>query len=198
MTQLFIGLTFWPDNGLGRKVQQFRARFDTKFIASPELYMPLIHPFEIPEENLDSLIQELREETASFFVDTDEGYSIQFTGLDCITHQKKHRVYLHSLEHPDLSYCRESLLSLCNSYVVDRECKSKDDPAFLTIGRFDDPFSLENALSIGMQEFSEVGDLLISGVHLFTRTQHHWVKMSDLILFHPKDYLRASHPMEET
>lgn len=179
--KLFVGLTFAEDTFFAKKIQSFRSRFDEKILTNPSVHMPIVAPFEIPVTSLGSLEQELIEELDGFFFGHSGDQSVQFTGLDVLSHSKKSLLYLNPEEQTDLLHCEESLVEICSDYVEERQHRPNKDKKFLTIGRFQDPASLHAALSVGQVEFSDCTELPVRGICLFKKHQGIWYQQANLI-----------------
>lgn len=196
-TKLFLGLTFYPDNSFAKNIDSFRTRFDSKYQSSPYLYLPLIPPFEILSSEVKKLKGELVEEVESFFFENLSGHALQFTGLDVHEYKKQKILYLNPLIEDELSYLQESLFSICQSYITEREKKMKDSQkAFLTIGRYSEFTDLHLSIDQARREFQEFTTLPYQSICLFSKTNGMWYREGDLISFEkPQDSLLQSSPV---
>lgn len=196
-TKLFLGLTFFPDNSFAKNIDSFRTRFDSKYQSSPYLYLPLIPPFEILSSEVKKLKGELVEEVESFFFENLSGHALQFTGLDVHEYKKQKILYLNPLIEDELSYLQESLFSICQSYITEREKKMKDSQkAFLTIGRYSEFTDLHLSIDQARREFQEFTTLPYQSICLFSKTNGMWYREGDLISFEkPQDSLLQSSPV---
>jgi hypothetical protein len=183
LTKLFVGLTFFSDNSLAKKIESYRSRFDEKFQTNPYLHLPIVPPFEIEVTEVKKLQQELVEELESFYFENTEHHLLNFTGLDVHEYKKNKILYLNPLIEEELSLCQESLFSICQSYITDREKKMKDSKTFLTIGRYHDSFDLHSSIDLAKKEFQEFTALPFESVCLFSKNNGTWYREADLISF---------------
>ncbi len=183
LTKLFVGLTFYSDNSLAKKIESYRSRFDEKFQTNPYLHLPIVPPFEIEVTEVKKLQQELVEELESFYFENTEHHLLNFTGLDVHEYKKNKILYLNPLIEEELGLCQESLFSICQSYITDREKKMKDSKTFLTIGRYHDSFDLHSSIDLAKKEFQEFTALPFESVCLFSKNNGTWYREADLISF---------------
>lgn len=194
-TKLFVGLSFFPENSFAKTIDNYRVRFDDKYQSAPYLYLPIVPPFEIEATEVKKLEQELIEELESFFFENLKHHQLKFTGLDVHEYKKKKILFLNPIVEDELSFCQESLVDICRSYVNDREKRMKDfKKTFLTIGRFQDPFELHSAIDLARREFQEVTSLPYASISLFRKNNGVWQREADLVGFdRPTDtFLQSS------
>jgi hypothetical protein len=192
-TKLFVGLTFFHENSFAKNIESFRSRFDMKFQNNPYLHLPIVPPFEIEVTELKKLQQELVEELESFYFENTAHHSLKFTGLDVHEYKKTKLLYLNPVIEDELSYCQESLFSICQSYITDRTKKMKDKKTFLTIGRYQETFDLHSSISLAQEEFQEFTSLPFQSICLFSKNNGIWYQEADLISFEkPADTLQSS------
>jgi len=182
-TKHFLGLTFYPENSFAKTIQRFRARFDDKFHSNPDLFLPIVAPFEVGVGELKPLKLELVEELESFFYDNTQNHRMTFTGIDVQEHKKNKLLFLNPSIEEELSLCQESLFSICQSYNAEREKKLKDKKTFLTIGRFQDTFELHSAIREAQRDFHEFTTLPYQSICLFTKNNGIWYREADLVTF---------------
>lgn len=182
-SKFFVGLTFFSDNSFAKQIESFRSRFDTKYQTNPYLHLPIVPPFEIETGEVKKLQQELIEELESFFFENTENHQLQFTGLDVHEYKKNKILYLNPKIDDDLSYCQESLFSICQSYISDREKKMKDSKTFLTIGRYQGDENLHSAIDLARKEFQEFTSLPYESICLFSKNNGIWYREADLVSF---------------
>ncbi len=196
-TKLFLGLTFHPDNSFAKNIESFRTRYDSKYQTSPYLYLPIIPPFEVLSSEVKKLKGELVEEVESFFFENLTGHALQFTGLDVHEYKKQKILYLNPLIGEELAFLQESLFSICQSYIADREKKMKDSQkAFLTIGRYSEFLDLHSSIDQARREFQEFTSLPYQSICLFSKNNGMWYREGDLISFDkPEDSLLQSSPV---
>ncbi|MGE3611460.1 MAG: 2'-5' RNA ligase family protein [Bacteriovoracaceae bacterium] len=193
LTKFFLGLTFYPENSFAKNIESFRSRFDTKYLTNPYLHLPIVPPFEIEASEAKKLQQELVEELESFFFENTANHRLQFSGMDVHEYKKKKILYLNPLIEEELSYCQESLFSICQSYITDREKKLKDSKTFLTIGRFQDVLELHSAIDLAKREFQEFTSLPYESFCLFSKNNGNWYREADLQSFEkPSSFLQSS------
>lgn len=182
--KLFVGLTFYSDNSFSKKIESFRTRFDSKFQTNPYLHLPIVAPFEIEVTEVKKLEQELIEELESFYFENTEHHLLHFTGMDVQEHKKNKILYLKPTIEEELSLCQESLVSICKSYITDRDKKIKDSKkSFLTIGRYNDPLELHSSIDLAQTEFHEFTALPYQSICLFSKNNGIWYREADLITF---------------
>lgn len=192
-TKLFVGLTFFPDNSFAKKIENFRKRYDTKYQNNPYLHLPIIPPFEIEVTDLKQLKQELVEEVESFYFENTENQTLSFTGLDVHEYKKQMLLYLNPVFDSELSFCQESIFSICQSYIADRAKKMKDKKPFLTIGRFHEAEELHISIEQARREFQEFTSLPFESISLFSKNNGIWYREAALVSFDkPADTLLHS------
>lgn len=195
-TKLFLGLTFYPENSFAKNIERFRVRFDTKYQSNPYLHLPIVPPFEIEVTDLKQLQQELVEELESFFFENTENHALRFTGIDVKEHKKNKLLYLNPTMGEELTYCQESLFSICQSYVREHDKKLKDKKTFLTIGRYIGDLDLHSAIDQARKEFQEFTTLPFESICLFSKNNGTWYREADLMSFEkPADALLQSNPV---
>jgi 2'-5' RNA ligase len=192
-TKLFVGLTFFHENSFAKNIESFRSRFDIKFQNNPYLHLPIVPPFEVEVQEVKKLQQELVEELESFYFENTAHHSLKFTGLDVHEYKKTKLLYLNPVIEDELSYCQESLFSICQSYITDRTKKMKDKKTFLTIGRYQETLDLHSSISLAQEEFQEFTSLPFQSICLFSKNNGIWYQEADLISFEkPADTLQSS------
>jgi hypothetical protein len=182
-TKLFVGLTFFPDNSFAKNIESFRARFDAKYQTNPYLHLPIVAPFEIEQGSMKQLKLELIEELESFFFETTANHSLKFTGIDVHEYKKNKILYLNPVIEDELSFCQESLLSICQSYT-ERDKRIRDSrKTFLTIGRYQEVFDLHSSIDHARREFLEFTSLPFESICLFSKNNGNWIREADLVSF---------------
>jgi hypothetical protein len=182
-TKLFVGLTFFSDNSFAKNIESYRSRFDSKYQTNPYLHLPIVPPFEVEVTELKKLQQELVEELESFYFENTENHVLNFTGLDVHEYKKNKLLYLNPQIEEELALCQESLFSICQSYITEREKKMKDSKTFLTIGRYNDCLDLHTSIDLAKNEFQEFTALPFESICLFSKTNGNWKREADLISF---------------
>ncbi len=194
-TKFFLGLTFYPENSFSKTIESFRQRFDTKYQTNPYLHLPIVPPFEVEVTETKKLQQELVEELESFYFENTAHHALKFAGLDVHEYKKNKMLYLKPIIEEELALCQESVFSICQSYISDREKKMKDDKkTFLTIGRFQDPLELHGAIDLAKKEFQEFTTLSYQSICLFSKNNGIWYREADLVSFEKPDvsFLQAN------
>lgn len=178
-----MGLTFYEDATLAKKIQSYRSRFDEKYLTNPKLHIALVPPFELSHSNLKNLEKELVEELESFYFDHDQTHALEVTGLDVYDYRKTQMLYLNPVENTDLTHTEESLTSICQTYIEEREKRIKQSKKFLTIGRFADHMSLHQGVSLAEKEFEELTPLPFQSISLFKKQNGIWYQATPLMEF---------------
>lgn len=194
-TKLFVGLTFYPDNSFAKNIESFRTRFDEKYQTNPYLHLPIIPPFEIDVTNIKKLKGELVEELESFYFENLSHHALKFTGIDVHEYKKKKILYLNPVIEDELLFCQESLFSICQSYINDREKRMKGSKkTFLTIGRYQETGELHSSIDLARKEFHEFTALPYESICLFSKNNGTWYREADLVSFEkPSDsFLHSS------
>lgn len=182
-TKLFVGLTFFPENSFAKNIESFRSRYDFKYQNNPYLHLPIVPPFEVEVTEVKKLKQELVEELESFFFENTANHSLKFTGLDVHEYKKNKILYLNPVIEDELSFCQESIFSICQSYLS-REKKMKDSKkTFLTIGRYNETFDLHASIDQARSEFQEFTSLPFQSICLFSKNNGIWYREADLMSF---------------
>lgn len=194
--KLFVGLTFFPENSFAKNIESFRSRFDSKFQNTPYLHLPIIPPFEVEVTEVKKLQQELVEEVESFFFENTANHTLKFTGIDVHEYKKNKLLYLNPVIEEELAFCQESLFSICQSYISDREKRIKDKKTFLTIGRYNEILDLHLAIDLARKEFSEFTSLPFESISLFSKNNGMWYREAALMSFEkPEDTLLQTTPV---
>lgn len=184
MLKYFVGLTFYPDNSFAKKIEHFRSRFDTKYNSNAIIHLPIVPSFEVPHADSKKLAGELVEELESFYFDNLEHHVLKFDNLDVQEYKKTFLLYLNPMIESELAFCQESLFSICQSYIVEREKKMKTDKkTFMTIGRFNSEIDLHHGLEHAKKEFENFSGLPFESICLFRQNNGIWYRESDLITF---------------
>lgn len=184
-SKLFVGLTFFQNNSFAKNIESFRNRFDEKHSNTPYLHLPIVPPFEVEITEVKKLQQELIEELESFYFENLADQKLNFTGLDVQEYKKNKILYLNPVIEDDLAFCQESLFSICQSYINDREKKMKEasKKTFLTIARFQDELSLHTGIDLARREFQEFNALSFESVSLFSKNNGVWYREAALLSF---------------
>jgi hypothetical protein len=183
LTKFFVGLTFFSDNSFAKNIDSYRSRFDTKYQTNPYLHLPIVPPFEVEITDIKKLKQELVEELESFYYENTKHHILNFTGLDVHEYKKNKILYLNPQIEEELALCQESLFSICQSYIPDREKRMKDKKTFLTIGRYQDCIDLHASIDLAKKEFQEFTALAYDSICLFSKNNGVWYREADLVSF---------------
>lgn len=196
-TKFFVGLTFYSDNSFAKQVDSFRARFDEKYQTNPYLHLAIVPPFEIDVTDIKKLKDELIEELESFYFDNLKHHTLKFTGLDVHEYKKKKILHLNPVIEEELQFCQESLISICQSYIKEREKRIKDSKrSFLTIGRFQETGDLHMSIDLAKREFHEFTALPYESICLFSKNNGVWYREAALVSFdRPMDKFLHSSPI---
>jgi len=187
-SKLFLGLTFYPDNSFSKNIESFRSRFDTKYQTNPYLHLPIVPPFEVEVTEVKKLQQELVEELESFYFENTAHHALKFTGMDVHEYKKNKILYLNPIIEDELAHCQESVFSICQSYIQDREKKMKESSkTFLTIGRYQEPLELHSSIEQAKREFQEFTSLSYESICLFSKNNGIWYREADLVSFERPD-----------
>ncbi len=180
--KLFVALTFKNDSSLSRKIDGFRRRFDPKYHFHSFPHMSLLAPFETRSDDTENLISELKEELESFFYGYDP-LKMAFTGVHIHTHKRKNIVFLNPSYSADLEFCLESVQNICTSFMPSN-IKYKPNPKqFLPLGEFQSKESLDLMFESIRDEFTNMGELTVSGVSVFQKRAGIWTEKENLISF---------------
>jgi hypothetical protein len=184
-TKLFVGLTFFPDTSFAKIIDSFRARYDDKYDSNPYLHLPIVPPFEVEPADLKNVQQELIEELESFYFENLEGHALDFSGLNVEEHKKRKIVFMSPKIDEDLGFCQESLFSICQSYINDREKKLKESSkkTYMTIARLHGDDELHSCLAQAQIEFQNFTALPFESICLFSKNNGIWYREADLITF---------------
>ncbi len=184
MLKYFVGLTFYPDNSFAKKIEHFRSRFDTKYSSNSIIHLPIVPPFEVPHADAKDLTQELVEELESFYFENLENHVLKFDDLEVQEYKRRLLLYLTPMIESELAFCQESLFSICQSYIVEREKRMKTDKkTLMTIGRFSTETELHYGLEHARKEFLNFTGLPFESICLFRQNNGIWYRESDLITF---------------
>jgi 2'-5' RNA ligase len=186
-TRLFVGLTFFGDDHLSRKIQGFKKRYDPKFNSHPVFHMSLIAPFEIHQSNRESLIEDLTDEVENYFYGEEDCPRLGFTGLDVHQVRRHNILYLNPHYNDDLGHCMEGIKETCMSYIPREVAYRPNKKQFLPLGDFPDPIVLHNIVDMAKDEFTANGELGISGISVFEKRMGIWIEANQLISFERKE-----------
>lgn len=187
-TKYFLGLTFYPDNSFSKTIENFRSRFDAKYLTNPNLHLAIVPPFEIEVTETKKLKEELVEELESFYFENTADHILKFSGIDVHEYKKNKILYLNPVIDEELALCQESVFAICQSYITEREKKMKDSQkTFLTIGRYHDLFELHSGIELAKTEFQEFTTLAYKSICLFSKNNGIWYQEADLVSFKKPD-----------
>jgi 2'-5' RNA ligase len=192
-TRLFVALTFFGDDILSRKIQNFKKRYDPKFVTHSTFHMSLIAPFEINLANKKSLIEDLTDEIENYYYGHHGSPGLGFTGLDVHSARKHNILYLNPNYDDDLAHCMESVQQICMGYIPRDVAYRPNKKQFLPLGDFPDPIILEGVMKDASQEFALNSQLGISGISLFEKRMGVWLETAELISFtkREEDFLHS-------
>lgn len=185
-TKLFVGLTFYSDSHLARKIESFKTRYDTKHKLFHKLHLSLLKPFEIEETERKSLIEELTEEIDSFFFNVDSP-KLKFFGLEMAQAKKDYVLFLNPNFDSDFVHLIESVEDICKTYVVQEDKYQNSKKQMLPIGRFSDGESLKTYSLLAEEEFNFQSEMVIAGISIFEKKESEWLEICELINFEKLD-----------
>ena len=188
--EYFIGLTFDPSSVHQKKIENFRRRFDSKFVKNGLLQLTILPPFAIDfhkraeEENF---IEELTELLEGHLYGLKEISQIEFKGMT-FSMGKKGALSLTPIISQDILYCQESIyFFLKEAGVKFKKSKNLATP-ILPIGRLDYPELLEAAIEVARIEFSSPFVMDAMSFVLFEKTPREWKNKNNLYDFEARDH----------
>ena len=193
LTRHFVGLTFYSDNLLSRKIDGFKRRFDPKYAKHQTLHLSLLAPFEINIFEKKSLKEQLIEEADSFFFEREFAPAISFSGMDIYQHGKNNILYMNPNFGEDMLYLMEVVREICESFIPQGVKYKRNKKQFLPLGKFQDIDQLLTIMRKAHNEFDCNGQLLVESICLFEEKYGMWSIEEELIKFDPpKDHLLNS------
>ncbi len=187
--EYFIGLTFDPGSIHQQKIENFRRRFDSKFIKNGLLQLTILPPFSIEfktKSEEQNFIEELSELLEGHLYGLKEISQIEFDGMD-FSMGKKGALALTPKISPDILYCQESInFFLKESGAKFKKTKNSTTP-ILPIGRVDSPELLESAIETARIEFSSPFVMDAMSFMLFEKTPREWKTKNNLYDFETRD-----------
>jgi hypothetical protein len=185
-TNVYVGVLFREDSHFAHRIQEFRRRYDERFLTNPEISMPLLQPFEVDTQDVSAYAELVADECEAFFCGHTTPAQV-FTGLDVKERGRKFLMHLHPEEIAEVTYFSDSIYQLSLEYLADPAFKADHLPQrhknFLTLGRFEDPSSLHEAMSIGAKEFFEPSALLQKSICLYIKHNGQWFQQTALFEF---------------
>jgi hypothetical protein len=188
--EYFIGLTFDPGSIHQHKIENFRRRFDSKFVKNDLLQLTILPPFSIDfisrTEELN-FIEELTELLEGHLYGLEEISQIEFIGMS-FTMGKKGALALTPKISPDILYCQESIYFFLKEYGAKfKKTKNSTNP-ILPIGRVDYPELLESAIETAKIEFSSPFVMNAMSFVLFEKNPREWKNKNNLYDFETRDH----------
>lgn len=183
--EYFIGLTFDPGSIHQKKIDNFRRRFDSKFVKNDLLQLTVLPPFTIDfhtraeEKNFTEELSELLE---GHLYGLNEISQIEFNGMT-FSMGKKGTLSLTPIISQDLLYCQESIYFFLKDYGVKFKKNKNLENLILPIGRFDYPELLESAIETAKIEFSTPFVMDAISFVLFEKTPREWINRNNLFDF---------------
>lgn len=188
--EFFIGLTFDPSSIHFNKIENFRKRFDSKFLKGQDLQLTILPPFSVDFYNNDEALEfyedlsDLLEGHLHGLIDTSQ---IEFNGIT-FSMGKKGALSLTPIISPDLLHCQESLYFYLKEYGAKfKKAKNTFNPV-LPIGRFDYPDLLEGAIEMAKVEFSSPFVMNAKNFSLFEKIPDKWSIRRNLYDFDMRDH----------
>jgi len=183
MTKLFVGINFSNKGLLSRKIFGFRKRFDPKFNHYSFAHMAMLAPFEIYDDELEDLTENLKEEIDSFFYDKKNGLSLSFTGVGVHEHKRKKLLYLNPNYCSDLDFCSEAVVDICKSFIPKSIKYKENKKQFLPLGVFYHDNDLIEVMECAQVEFKNNSELPIQSISLYENKFGIWVEREVLFSF---------------
>lgn len=181
--KLFIGLTFDQGSHLCKKINGFRQRFDPHFFKNATTNMSLFAPFSIDVSDIDELVFELEDEIENFFYGHSSQSFMEFVGIDIMEQRKKALLYFKPSMKDDYQHLQESLHDLAQSYIHEKENKTKMGKSCLVMGRFFNESSLIDGVETLKREFDTPFKLGLRGISVFKKQNGEWRELVKLIDF---------------
>lgn len=187
--EYFIGLTFDPGSIHQTKIENFRRRFDSKFIKNGLLQLTILPPFTIDFHNKSqeqNFIEELSELLEGHLYGLKEISQIEFFGMT-FSMGKKGALALTPKISPDILYCQESIIFFLKDYGAKFKKTKNSTSPILPIGRVDYPELLESAIETAKIEFSSPFVMNATSFVLFEKTPREWKNKNNLYDFETRD-----------
>ncbi len=176
-----LALTFFEKSSQVKKVSNYRSRFDYKFENLKEAIIPLLPPFQSTQNNFYSLAEDLKDICDGHFFG-EELSSLKFNAIDLYMSKDNVLLYLRPQLSTNLKHAQDHLYSEVKE-SMDRSKSFKMPNSFLTIGRFKDHVSLNNALEQAKAEFKLPFNLSIKAISLFEKNSKGWGYVCDILAF---------------
>lgn len=183
MAKFFVALNFAENSLLSQKISGFRKRFDPKYRTYSFFHMSLLAPFEVQDNQVESLKETLKEELDSFFYDVKDAPTLSFTGVDVYAHQKRKILYLNPYYDINLGYCSEIVLDICKSFIKPALNYKQNKKQFLPLGYFSSNEELHKVMEQASLEFRSNGELEIESISLYEKKFGLWVEREVLLSF---------------
>lgn len=199
MHHYFIGLTFSSHLMECRKIDAFRAIFDSKYSFSSTLHVTLLPPFSIEGGKIDEMVEVLCDLLDSYLTNVEEASFMEFKSLD-FRPGKKGVVFLRPTSSIELFHCQEAmceaLLDLGAQFKIKGQTKAVGpgmgprpnfSPDFfelaLPLARSSDPLNLKNAINRALNEYEFPLHLQIKDITLFEKLPGSWPERKKLFSF---------------
>jgi hypothetical protein len=187
--EYFIGLTFDPGSIHQNKIENFRRRFDSKFVKNGLLQLTILPPFSvdfITRSEEQNFIEELTELLEGHLYGLKEISQIEFNGMT-FSMGKKGTLSLTPKFSQDILYCQESIYFFLKEYGAKfKKTKNSMNP-ILPIGRVDYPELLESAIETAKIEFSSPFVINAKSFVLFEKTPREWKNKNNLYDFETRN-----------
>lgn len=183
--EYFVGLTFDPGTIHYKKIENFRKRFDSKFLKNDLLQLTILPPFFVDFQTRaeeKKFVEGLSELLEGHLYGLKEASQIEFNGI-VFSMGKKGTLSLTPIISPDLLYCQESLYFFLKEYGVKFKKTKALENLILPIGRFDYPDLLESGIEMAKIEFSSPFVMDAASFTLFQKNPREWCHMNNLYDF---------------
>lgn len=183
LNKYYVALKFKNDSSLYRTIDSFKKRFDPKYKSISFPNMSMLAPFLMDQRNEETLIETLKEETATFFFGHESALRLKFSGIDIVKHHKKQYLFLNPINHEDMQYCIELVQSICESFFPKNIGYKKNKKQLLQLASFIDSKELYNALEdIKQQNISGV-EIKVDSIVLLKKSHGTWNVRDEIFKF---------------
>lgn len=181
---LFIGLVFDKNSEHLKKIDNFRRRYDQKYVNNPFNQLTIVPPFELEISRLDQL-KRIKEDLGELIDDHLFGNhffsQIEFNGIS-FSSGRKSIVGLTPKMNDEVEYLQESVFDYLLSEGAKFK-KNKNNRLIFPIGRFDFQTSIESIVEAAKVEFSSPFVLNSTSISIFHRQNCFWSLRESLFEF---------------
>ncbi len=183
MARLFVAFNFSNSGLLSRKITGFRKRFDPNYNKYSFSHMAMLAPFEVEDENIEDLVETLKEEMETFFYGNSTTPKLSFHGLGVHEHKRKQILHLRPHYDADLRYCSEIVLDICTSFIPRKVHYKPNKEQFLPLGYFTNTKDLQEVMNHAQVEFKTSATLPIDSISIYQNRMGVWLEKETLISF---------------